>query len=283
MQKTNPEILQIPTPLTPTPTVDPRNDVKPFNDIRVREAMQMAIDLPTIAKSYYGNNADPWPDTLTSRYMTGWGWPYDQWPQDLKDEYAYNPTKAKQLLADAGYPNGFNTDIVVDSTADLDLLQVVKSYFSNVGINMDIRPMDRASWVAFVQTSLKQDQMSMNSAGSLGLSYEPIRQLERFQTGAITNIGVVKDPIFDAFEPKALAFTDLDSIKNVLRDANEYVARQHFAISLVQPNLFAFCQPWLKGYNGQNQSIPVSGSPQLLFFYPARFWIDQNLKKSMGH
>ena len=47
--------------------------------------------------------------------MTGWGFPYDQWPQDLKDEYAYNPTAAKQLLAAAGYPNGFKTDIVADN------------------------------------------------------------------------------------------------------------------------------------------------------------------------
>ena len=38
------------------------------------------------------------------------GFPYEEWPQDLKDEYAYNPTAAKKLLADAGYPNGFKTN-----------------------------------------------------------------------------------------------------------------------------------------------------------------------------
>ena len=54
IQKTNPEILQTTIAMTTAITVDPRNDVKPFNDIRVRKAMQMAIDLPTIAKTYYG-------------------------------------------------------------------------------------------------------------------------------------------------------------------------------------------------------------------------------------
>ena len=44
--------------LESTITMDPRNDMKPFNDIRVREAMQMAIDLPTIANTYYGGTAD---------------------------------------------------------------------------------------------------------------------------------------------------------------------------------------------------------------------------------
>ena len=66
MQKTNPEILQMPTALPPTFTVDPRNDKAPFNDIRVRKAMQMAIDLPTIAKTYYGGTVAPYPSTLTS-------------------------------------------------------------------------------------------------------------------------------------------------------------------------------------------------------------------------
>jgi ABC-type transport system substrate-binding protein len=138
---TNPEILQIAHPGS-VATLDPRNDVKPFNDIRVRKAMQMAIDLPAIARNYYSGSADPSPSTLTSNYMKGWGWPYEQWPQDLKDEYAYNPTMAKKLLADAGYPQGFKTNIVADTDGDMELLHIVKSYFSAIGIDMDIRPME---------------------------------------------------------------------------------------------------------------------------------------------
>ena len=61
--------------------------------------------------------------------MKGWGFPYEEWPQELKDEYAYNPTAAKQLLADAGYPNGFKTNIVVDIGGDMELFQIIKSYF----------------------------------------------------------------------------------------------------------------------------------------------------------
>jgi len=38
--------------------------------------------------------------------MKGWGFPYEEWPQELKNEYAYNPVLARKLLADAGYPNG---------------------------------------------------------------------------------------------------------------------------------------------------------------------------------
>ena len=285
MQKTNPEILQIGIPAPNTPCIDPRNDKAPFNDIRVRKAMQMAIDIPTIASSYYGGAADPQPSTLTSRYLMGWGWPYDQWPQDLKDEYAYNPTAAKKLLVDAGYPTGFKTNIVADTAADLDLLQIVKSYFAAVGIDMEIRTMDSASWVSFVMTNHKNDQLAQRGAASnsLGGAYEPLRQLSRFQTGYSTNYLMVSDPVFDAFGPKAQAATSIDEVKQVLRDANERVARQHYSISICQPNLINLCQPWFKGYNGQYGLVGAASPGLFMYFYQSRLWIDQNLKKSLGH
>ena len=284
MQKTSPEILQIPNPATTATTVDPRIDVAPFKDIRVREAMQMAINLPEIAKNYYGGVIDGYPQALTSSYLTGWGFPYTQWPQDLKDEYAYNPTAAKKLLADAGYATGFNTDIVADNSGDMDLLQIVKSNFAAIGINMDIRTMDSASWVTFVQNGHKQDQLAQRVTGSLGQTYEPLRDLTRFQAVGAANWVMVRDPVIEDFYTKGMAAKSVDEAKKVLRDANEYVARQHFVISLLQPVTYGLYQPWLKGYSGQLESISGSNAgATMLYFYPARFWIDQKLKHSMGH
>ena len=221
---------------------------------------------------------EPYPSTLTS-YHEGWGFPYEQWPQNLKDEYAYNPTAAKQLLAAAGYPNGFNTDIVAQNSSDLGLIQVVKSYFAAVGINMSIQTMDDTSWTTFVQNGHKQDAMAQKASGTLGNTYEPVRQLTKFQSTYAANYMMVRDPVFDAFYDKAMAGTSVDDIKKIMSDANEYVARQHLVVSLLQPNLYSVCQPWLKGFSGQDQSIGGSnGGPHLLGFYMARFWIDQTLK-----
>ncbi len=284
MQKTNPEILQIPVPTGTTCTIDPRNDKPPFNDIRVRKAMQMAIDLPTIARTYYMGTVEPYPSALTSMYLKGWGFPYQEWPQDLKDEYTYNPRAAKQLLAAAGYPEGFKTYVEADASWDLNLLKFVKPYFTEIGIDMEIRIMNPAAYNDFVRLGRKHDQLAY-SAGTLGRTHAPFMQLHRFQTGdAIANSLMVSDPVFDAFYPKAMAANSIDEVKQVLRDANERVARQHYAISLLTPKSFDLCQPWLKGYNGQfGATCGHMGSPQRLFFFPARFWIDQKLKKSMGH
>ena len=285
MKKTNPEILQITQRFSDAYTVDTRVDVKPFNDIRVREAMQMAIDLPTIASTYFQGTADPWPSTLTSNYMTGWGFPYSQWPQSLKDEYAYNPTAAKQLLSTAGYPNGFKTDCIANSASDLDLLQIVKSYFAAVGIDMTITTMDPATWGSYVQIGHKQDQLAYRGGigGGLGHTFEPISQFNIIMAGFLANYWMIADPTFDALGQKALASTTVDGFKQAVADANKEVAQQHYIVSLLQPNLFCFCQPWLKGYNGQYAAISTSSGPHLNGFYMSRFWIDQNLKSSMGH
>jgi peptide/nickel transport system substrate-binding protein len=151
-------------------TIEPRNDVKPFSDIRVRKAMQMAINLPAIAKDYYKGTVEPYPVMLTSRYMKGWGFRYEDWPQDLKNEYAYNPAAAKQLLAQAGYPDGFKTNVVTDKVKSKELLQIVRSYFAAVGIDMEIRMMDTTSFIDLVMHGKKHDQMVHCSPGPLGHS-----------------------------------------------------------------------------------------------------------------
>jgi ABC-type transport system substrate-binding protein len=283
IQKTNPQILQTTVPAANATSLDPRNDVAPLNDIRVREAMQMSIDLPTIDNTYYRNTCPPYPSTLTSQYLKGYGWQFDQWPQELKDQYAYNPVAAKKLLADAGYPNGFKTDIVADSSSDLDLLQIVKSYFAAVNIDMSITSMDTVSWQSLVQINHKQTQMSYaNGGGFVGEAQPPINQLTRVRTGTVPyDYIMVSDPVFDSFYPAAMAATSVDAVKQILIDADKNFTQNHYVISLLHPNLFALYQPWFKGYSGQYSSISGGSGALMIGFYTARFWIDQRLKKSM--
>jgi len=285
VQETNPEILQIPMPRPQALTIQPRNDKAPFNDIRVRKAMQMAIDLQAIAKDYYHGTLDSYPSTVTSREMKGWGFPYDIWPQDLKDEYAYNPTLAKKLLDEAGYPNGFKTNVVADTEWDMKLLPIIQRYFFDVGIDMEIRPMEHNAMITYVEIDHK-NELVWREYGPLGHNYSPLQGIPRFHTEHLANKNWlnVSDPVIDSFYDKALVTTNEDELKQIMWDMNERVARQHFAISLLQPRSYCLCQPWLKGYHGQIHSLWMSGGgPSRLSLYGARLWIDQKLKKSGGH
>ena len=274
IQKTNPEIMKIAAGVAPPPSLEMRMDREPFSDIRVRKAMQMAIDLQTIAESYYQGLVAPYPATITSRTMTSWGFPYEQWPQDLKDEYDYNPNAARQLLADAGYPSGFKTNVVANTAADMKLLPIILSYLADIGIDVEMRSMEPGDWITYVEKEHKNDQLVYRPYGPFGHTYEPQRQIGKFRS----------DPVSYALYQKANASPGEDELRQLLKAANERALRQHFAIALLEPQGYALCQPWLKGYSGQAHSLWMNGGgPCMASFYLSRFWIDNNLKKSLGH
>jgi peptide/nickel transport system substrate-binding protein len=254
MIKTNPEIVVKQKPQGTEYTLDPRNDVAPFNNINVRIAMQHAIDIPLIASTYYQNYATPWPSALTENQMGagGWGDPYTQWPPDVQATYTYDPTLAKTMLAAAGFPNGFNTDLVLETDADQGLYQIVQSELASVGINMSIQLMDPASWQSYVLTAHKEDALSARNQGILGFNFDIFRQFMRFTPGYQTNYIMVNDPNMINFNNEAIAAQSIAAVQQLLHDANLYVAQQHFAISLAQPSTFNMVQPWIMGNPGAN-------------------------------
>jgi ABC-type transport system substrate-binding protein len=202
----------------------------------------------------------------------------------LKNEYAYNPKGAKKLLAEAGYPNGFKTNVIADTDGDMPLLQIVKKYLADIGVDMEIRTMDPASYTDYVENNHNHDQMVYRPYGPLGQTYAPLRVITRLHSGYSTNYAMVSDPVFDAFFDRAKIAANEDELKLVIKDANERAARQHYAISLLQPREYSLCQPWIKGYHAQIYSLWMGvGGASMLGFYGARYWIDSQVKKSMGH
>jgi peptide/nickel transport system substrate-binding protein len=285
MMKTNPEIVVKQKPQGNEYTLDPRNDVAPFNNLNVRIAIQHAIDIKTITSSYYQGYGTPWPASLTENQMGigGWGDPYPQWPADVQATYTYDPTLAKQMLATAGFPNGFNTDLVLESDADQGLYQIVQSELSSVGINMSIQLMDAASWQSYVMTSHKEDALSARNQGILGFNFDIFRQFMRFTPGYQSNYILVNDPTMTNFNNQATAAMSVSAVQQLLHDANLYVAQNHFAISLAQPSTFNMVQPWIKGAVGNNTLGDAVTGAGFGDGVPIAVWIDQSLKASLGH
>jgi peptide/nickel transport system substrate-binding protein len=276
LKKTNPELLQIAADYYGV-SIDYRCDTVPFKDIRVRTALQMSIDLKTIAATYYGGTVDGTPYGLVSPALVGYYTPYDKWPQNVKDEYAYNPAGAKKLLADAGYPKGFKTNVVAVATADLDLLQVIKSYFSDVGVDMEIRVLELTAWTAFINAG-KQDQMvsAVGTGSGTASIYPPSRLLTRRYSTHMTNYTYNNDPIYDQFYDKFAASLDVEEQRLLTIQANDRIISQHWSLHVLPTVTYNIYQPWFNGYSGEELNYN-SG------FYVARFWIDQNMKKAMGH
>jgi peptide/nickel transport system substrate-binding protein len=118
----------------------------PLADVRVRQALNYAIDRKAITTGLLGENAQP-----TSEFKTTNG--YDK---AYADHYPYDPQKAKDLLAEAGYPDGFPLTLLGAShmvTGGGPLAQAVASYWDKIGVkaNFELAP-SATDWVTMRKT-----------------------------------------------------------------------------------------------------------------------------------
>jgi peptide/nickel transport system substrate-binding protein len=111
---------------------DSANPKSPFADTRVRQAAQYAVDTKAINDTiFYGEHE------LTFQQVYKGNWAYNA----SIVGYPYNPAKAKQLLAAAGYPNGFKTKLIYRSSPENDQqYTAVQNYLKAIGIDAELEP-----------------------------------------------------------------------------------------------------------------------------------------------
>ena len=147
LQRTNPELLMT-NSLNNRSTGSYSLDVRkpPFDDIRVRQAMQLALDIESINTALYNGLAWTTPLETVGVPQTEFRIPFEEWPEEVKANYGYDPERAETLLDEAGYPRGadgirFKTTMnAMDlPRMDLDYAQVAKDYWSQIGVDVEIK------------------------------------------------------------------------------------------------------------------------------------------------
>lgn len=117
-----------------------QNEREPFDDVNVRRAMWHAVDVEGMTEGLYGDSAQvagaPIPEPV-------FGW-------SDNPQYEYDPDLAMDLLADAGYPDGFQTTIDLYPEAGplaRELAQTLVSYWADIGVDVQILEKERAEWL----------------------------------------------------------------------------------------------------------------------------------------
>lgn len=115
--------------------------IKPLNDVRVRRAMQLALNRPMLLAVVYGGRGS----TENGIFPKGL---YGYNPE--LSELPFAPEEARKLLAEAGYPDGFQLTVGVNSSStrwELSVLRLAASMWEKVGIHANLQVMDQADFM----------------------------------------------------------------------------------------------------------------------------------------
>ena len=283
LQRTAPELVMT-TAIFGKSNLSHSMDVRqpPFDDIRVRQAMQLAVDNETINQGLYGGLAFTTPMGIIGAGVIGFYTPFAEWPEELKANYGYDPERAERLLDEAGYPRGndgtrFKTTYLTTTTrGDIEFTQVAKDYWAQIGVDVELDVVDQETMMSHWNNHTYEG-MAM---GELGTDCCPLTFIKiHGYSNEMWNTSGVQDPEYDAMVEAAENASTYEEMQRLVREADMYYIEQQYEVWGPKPPIYNFAQPWLGGYNGEYSHL---GGGQNWTMY-ARFWIDQELKESMGH
>ena len=201
------------------------NAVAPFDNELVRQALCYAIDKKNILDLAF----DGYGSLIGSSMYPAFGKYFDE---SLTDYYPHDTEKAKELLAQAGYPDGFSMTITVPSNykPHMDTAQVLVQQLAEVGITAEIQAVEWESWVSDAYTN-RQFQSTVVGVDASNMTARAL--LERFTSTADNNFINYSNADYDALFAQAQATAD-DAEQTALYKEMEKNLTEHAANVYIQ-------------------------------------------------
>ena len=174
----------------------------PFYDMKVRRALMMGIDMAAIKDDYFSGDAVfvsfPISPIAKASHTS-----LEELPEADQELWSYNPEKAKQLLAEAGYPDGFQTTIVCDARA-VDMLSIVKDNWADIGVDLELDLKEYGVLTAIRKGRTHEEMIALDTAQSGGST----RMIYTVPTN-MYNLSMVDDPHINEMERRFWAFENI--------------------------------------------------------------------------
>lgn len=176
------------------------NAEKPFDDVRVRQALSYAVDKQQIIDLAFDGYGSP----IGSSMYPAFGKYFDD---SLTNYYTHDVEKAKSLLAEAGYPDGFEMTITVPSNykPHMDTAEVLVQQLAEVGVKAAIQPIEWESWVSDVYAG-RQFQATVVGVDASNMTARAL--LERFTSDYGKNFINYNSAEYDALFQQVLTTYD---------------------------------------------------------------------------
>lgn len=195
---------------------------KPFDNVKVREAINYAINKDALVKVAFSGYAVPADGVVPQKvdYAKKLGpWPYD-------------PAKARELLKEAGYPNGFETTLwsAYNNTTSRKVIQFVQQQLAQVGIKASVQALEAGTRVSKVESAPDPATAPVrmyyagwsSSTGEADWALRPLLAGESFPPKMV-NTAYYKNPQVDSDIAKALQTTDRAEKTKLYDDAQERI------------------------------------------------------------
>ncbi len=216
------------------------NAVEPLNDVRVRQAISYALDKESINDFVGGGNG-----TLLSSAMLP---TLKEYYVDLNDTYGTtaNVEKAKELMAEAGYADGFDMEIAIVSTYEFHMQtgEVIVEQLKEIGINATIKGMENSSWLDEVYNGRQFDA----TITALTCDMTPGYLMNRFQTDSSKNFINFQSAEYDEIYAKAQAALDPDEKAGYYKELQKILCDQAGSVFIQAPANQTAISSKLEGY-----------------------------------
>src|SRR5256712_134179 len=199
-----------------------RTDAKPFSDVRVRQAMSLAVDRQAIIDAVF----------------EGEGAKY----------YAYDPAQAKRLLAAAGYPNGFPASMcftTYGSTILVDAMQLVQKYLKDVGIDVKL---DTKEYGAYISTCFYSKFDSMTYGPQTGFLEPDNFLFGQYYREELKNQSHIDDPVVSDLLVRQRRTVDFAKRREVIFDIQRHLAKQQYYVQMPSGVYIGVWEGALKNY-----------------------------------
>ncbi|MFC1933034.1 ABC transporter substrate-binding protein, partial [Chloroflexota bacterium] len=250
----------------------------PFDDINVRRALNMAIDGKEIVDTYFSGEAEEfcpivprvpeWSDIHTTLEELGPA------PDgfDTQKIFGYYPEEAKQMLADAGYPDGFKTSVVLVQP-NVDMASIIAAYWEKINVDLELIVVDSGVHNSMARAH-SYDEMLMRSFGNLGRVWG----MQFTSPGHFINAAVVNEPeVLERYAMVTSLHAGSPEWNKVVKENAVWQLHRSDHYFTPQPYMWVFWQPWVKRFYGEKNVGPMHD-----FSWVKYAWVDQDLKKAMG-
>ena len=249
----------------------------PTDDIRVRHAIQMALDLETIVNTYFKGQGKWRPQgQVGDGILGGYNNPFEEWPEEVKQYWRYDPEGAEKLLDEAGFPRGadgvrFTLPLVFRPGYDMGYFEIVKAYLAEIGIAGEFETVDFPTWMA---------QAKDGTWGGGGLALGGWHSGADYPPAGICYapskyyMKLADDPVQEAMYEKVAAARTFEEQARLVKACDWHMISKHEHIWGPKIPQFYAAQPWVRGYNGEGEMCNQCNSAPIY----ARLWLDQELK-----